>query len=121
MTEIEAELERIYTSPGPHHPAEIAWLVMQARRLIRENTELKSEVERLQHDIADLQMLRDEHQMDVMHAFQEGGEDERRKVVAWLREWSKPRSDWYDLSVRTSVLLEASDIIERGDHLRETV
>lgn len=46
---------------------------------------LCDEVERLQHDVADLKMLRDEHQMDVMHAFQEGSEGERRKVVAYLR------------------------------------
>ena len=73
---------------------------------------LLAEVERLQHDIADLQMLRDEHQMDNMHAFQEGGEDERRKVVAWLRTTQPPRM-W-------AALLDAADIIERGEHLGET-
>ena len=112
MTEIEAELERIYTSPGPHHPAEIAWLVMQARRLIRENTELKSEVERLQHDIADLKMVRDEHQMDNMHAFQEGGHRERAAVVAWLREQGSINS-------MLSVMTGAADEIESGEHRRE--
>jgi hypothetical protein len=45
--------------------------------------------------------------------------EERAAVVAWLREWSKPPGSFYDLSGRTSVLLEASDIIERGEHRRE--
>ena len=44
--------------------------------------------------------------------------EERAAVVAWLREWSKPPGSFYDLSGRTSVLLEASDIIERGEHRR---
>jgi hypothetical protein len=117
MTEIETELERIYTSPGPHHPAEIAWLVMQARRFMRENAHLKSEVERLQHDIADLQMLRDEHQMDVMHAFQEGGEDERRKVVAWLRR--NPGVSRASECVTAMTPFETADAIERGERRRE--
>jgi hypothetical protein len=36
----EATLERIWSSPGPHHPAEIALLVMQIRELKKENQEL---------------------------------------------------------------------------------
>lgn len=37
----EATLERIYTSPGPHHPAEISLLVIQIRELNKENQELR--------------------------------------------------------------------------------
>ena len=68
----------------------------------------RSAWERLQHDVADLQMLRDEHQMDVMHAFQEGGEDDRRKVVAWLRQTSERMND--------ATLAHAADCIEDGEH-----
>ena len=70
--------------------------------------ERDKEIERLQHDVADLQMLRDEHQMDVMHAFQEGGEDDRRKVVAWLRQTSERMND--------ATLAHAADCIEDGEH-----
>ena len=94
-------------------PEQSAWASLYAEigRLNVLLNERDKEIERLQHDVADLQMLRDEHQMDVMHAFQEGGEDERRKVVAWLRTTQPPRM-W-------AALLDAADIIERGEHLRE--
>ena len=75
----------------------------------------RSAWERLQHDIADLQMLRDEHQMDVMHAFQEGAEDERRKVAEWLRAVGEPRSRYY----RMFGVCETAGEIERGVHLRK--
>lgn len=80
----------------------------------QDREDLLAEVERLQHDIADLQMLRDEHQMDVMHAFQEGGADERRKMVAWLREVAP------NAPTRRGAdeLAWCADRIERGEHLR---
>lgn len=80
--------------------------------LIRDYNDLLREVDRLQHDIADLQMLRDEHQMDNMHAFQEGGEEERRKVVAWLREQANSTT----VDVLRARDLDAADLIERGEH-----
>lgn len=87
---------------------------MDSRQSAHQDREdLLSEVERLQHDIADLQMLREEHQMDVMHAFQEGGEDERRKVVAWLRE-----NIWQTDDRENFIYAHAADTIERGEHLR---
>lgn len=72
---------------------------------------LCAEVERLQHEVADLQMLRDEHQMDVMHAFQEGGEGERRKVVAWLLRPTDPADE--------VLTLRWAREIEKGEHRRE--
>ena len=44
--------------------------------------------------------------------------EERAAVVAWLREWAHPVDGYYDMSVRWSVVMEASDIIERGEHRR---
>lgn len=44
---------------------------------------------------------------------------ERAAVVAWLREWARPTDGYYDMSVRWSVVMEAADIIERGEHRRE--
>lgn len=71
---------------------------------------LIAEVERLRHDVADLQLQREENIIDNMHAFQEGGHKERAAVVAWLRR--------YDANVYPSWLPEA-DAIERGEHRRE--
>lgn len=81
--------------------------------------ERDKEIERLQHDVADLQMLRDEHQMDVMHAFQEGGEEERRKVVAHLRERAIHGAG-NTIAVEDACTTLA-DLFERGEHRREEV
>ena len=91
-------------------PEQSAWASLYAEigRLNVLLNERDKEIERLQHDVADLQMLRDEHQMDVMHAFQEGGEDDRRKVVAWLRQTSERMND--------ATLAHAADCIEDGEH-----
>ena len=91
-------------------PEQSAWSSLYAEigRLNVLLNERDKEIERLQHDVADLQMLRDEHQMDVMHAFQEGGEDDRRKVVAWLRQTSERMND--------ATLAHAADCIEDGEH-----
>lgn len=51
--------------------------------------------------------------------YADGVYDERAAVVAWLRDWARPLAGYYDMSVRKSVLLEASDRIERGEHRRE--
>jgi uncharacterized protein YlxW (UPF0749 family) len=91
---------------------------MDSRQSAHQDREdLLAEVERLQHDIADLQMLRDEHQMDVMHAFQEGGEEERRKVVAHLRERAVHGAG-NTITVEDACTVLA-DLFERGDHRRE--
>ena len=45
--------------------------------------------------------------------------EERAAVVTWLREWARPTDGYYDMSVRWSVVMEASDAIERGKHRRE--
>ena len=74
---------------------------------------LVAEVERLRHEVADLQMQRDEHMLDNQHAYDEGfrnGEadgrtDERAAVVAWLR--------------RAPALRHYAGCIERGEHRRE--
>ena len=71
--------------------------------------------ERLHHENADLKMVRDEHQMDNMHAFQEGGHEERGAVVAWLRE----EAEVGDTAYEAAGLLRAADAIERGEHRRE--
>lgn len=95
---------------------------MDSRQSAHQDREdLLAEVERLQHDIADLQMLRDEHQMDVMHAFQEGGEEERRKTVAWLREHADAehpveRGEPALSPAARGLLLLHADHIERGEH-----
>lgn len=91
-------------------PEQSAWASLYAEigRLNVLLNERDKEIERLQHDVADLQMLQDEHQMDVMHAFQEGGEDDRRKVVVWLRQTSERMND--------ATLAHAADCIEDGEH-----
>ena len=91
-------------------PEQSAWASLYAEigRLNVLLNERDKEIERLQHDVADLQMLRDEHQMDVMHAFQEGGEYDRRKVVAWLRQTSE--------RMNNVTLAHAADCIEDGEH-----
>ena len=66
---------------------------------------LLAEVERLRHDVADLQLQREENIIDNMHAFQEGGHKERAAVVAYLR--TRPGYG------------PVADIIERGEHRRE--
>jgi hypothetical protein len=53
--------------------------------LAKDYDEVLAEIERLQHDLADLQMQRDEHMIDSEHAHSEGIAGERAKVVAWLR------------------------------------
>jgi len=77
----------------------------------------RSAWERLRHVIADMQMMIDEHQMDNMHAFQEGGEDERRKVVAHLRERAiHGAGNTFTVEDACTVL---ADLFERGEHRRE--
>ena len=90
---------------------------------------LIAEVERLRHDVADLQLQREENIIDNMHAFQEGGHRERAAVLVWLdareeelnaegeaaqveghRAWA------FD---RASEAAHIACIIERGEHRRE--
>ena len=98
-------------------PEQSAWASLYAEigRLNVLLNERDKEIERLQHDVADLQMLRDEHQMDVMHAFQEGGEEERRKVVAWLLNWQGTMDD----RITHDDVDHAISCIEHGEHLKE--
>lgn len=66
----------------------------------------------------------DDHIMDVQHAFQEGGEEERRKVAAWLRERANAEHP-IERGVPSlspagrGLLLLHADLIERGEHRRE--
>ena len=77
--------------------------------------DLAAEIERLRHDVADLRMVQSEHQMDNMHAFDEGVSEgilmERAAIIAWLRapgEYVDPACG------------RLADCIERGVHRKET-
>lgn len=63
----------------------------------------------LRREVADLQMLRDEHMLDNQHAHDEGSaqgiKEERAAVVAWLR--GRPGYG------------PVADSIERGEHRRK--
>ena len=116
MTDIEKNIERIYSSPGPHHPMDIAWLVMQVRWFLLENDHLKSEVEAARAEAATMRSWAEE----AAKAENENAEDakrERAAVVAWLREignesYVRPASIGIALS-------DAADCIESGRHHRE--
>jgi len=86
---------------------------------------LVAEVERLRHEVADLQMQRDEHLIDNGNAYDEGYDAGTRRgyeaecaaVVAWLRESSEGLAP---LSAEGSATLRgAANEIERGEHRRE--
>ena len=79
---------------------------------------LIAEVERLRHDVADLQLQREENIIDNMHAFQEGGHKERAAVVALLRESQRMYQMHRSPGVE-SLVRNLADIIERGEHRRE--
>lgn len=84
----------------------------------QDREDLIAEVTKLRHVIADMQMMIDEHQMDNMHAFQEGGEEERRKAVAHLRERAIHGAG-NTIAVEDACTVLA-DLFERGEHLKET-
>ena len=90
--------------PTVYYPLSVLNELMQEDEV----AQLRAEVERLRHDLADLQMLRDEHLMDTENAYEEAINNERAAVVAWLREE-------YD----THSTQDAADHIERGEHRRE--
>jgi hypothetical protein len=75
---------------------------------------LIAEVERLRHEVADLQMLRDEHLIDNLHATEEGRNEERAAVVEWLRAESR-----VVLGDAKRLLAWASTQVERGEHRRQ--
>lgn len=75
--------------------------------------ELIEELKRLCHEIADLQMLRDEHLIDNLHATEEGRNEERAAVVAWLRSQVSQAAGDDDYAYD-----HAADVIERGEHRR---
>jgi hypothetical protein len=80
--------------------------------------ELIEELKRLRHEVADLQMLRDEHLIDNLHATEEGRNEERAAVVVWLRkEAVSHRRDGFPIAAYT--MQERADAIERGEHRRE--
>lgn len=60
--------------------------------------------------------LLDRVAIDASNAAEQAQAEERSAVVAWLREWARPTDGYYDMSVRWSVVMEAADIIERGEH-----
>lgn len=100
MTDIEKNLERIYSSPGPLHPMDIAWLVIQVRWFLLENDHLKSEVEAARTEAATIRAWAEE----AAAAENENAEDtkrERAAVVAF---------------VRGARLDDFADAIERGEH-----
>lgn len=113
MTDIEESLKRIYSSPGPLHPTDIAWLVTQVRWFLLENDQLKSEVEAARTEVATMRSWAEE----AAKAENENAEvaTERAAVVAWLRgQLCVP-----GLSPDEKRLLSwASRRIERGEHRR---
>lgn len=81
---------------------------------------LGAAAERLQHDIADFQMLRDEHQMDVMHAFQEGGSTRAAKVIAWLQRMVRNTRHWgREENERAEIYDRLVNVFECGEHCHE--
>ena len=76
------------------------------RATVDEYNDLLAEVERLRAIIGDQQILLDEHSLDNRHAFDEGGNNERAAVVAWLR-----RGD--------ECCVANADRIEGGEHRRK--
>ena len=84
--------------------------------------DLAAEIERLQHDLADLREAQAQHRMDNEHAYDEGYdagtrrgyESERAAVVTYLRGLADDYGVCLDLS-----LAEQADIIERGEHREE--
>lgn len=76
--------------------------------------DVRAEVERLRHEVADLQMLRDEHLIDNLHATQEGRDKERAAVVAFLRE-----GDTVCMQCGDRATLDLAYRIELGEHRRE--
>jgi len=77
--------------------------------------ELIEELKRLRHEVADLQMLRDEHLIDNLHATEEGRNEERAAVVAALRRTSNHGPMGLSLVNLDSI----ADAIERGEHRKE--
>lgn len=76
----------------------------------------RSAWERLRWESDDLRMRDSERIMDTQHAFQEGGEDERRKVVAHLRERAiHGAGNTVTIEDACTIL---ADLFERGEHLR---
>ena len=103
MTDIEKNLERIYSSPGPHHPIDIAWLVTQVRWFLLENDHLKSEVEAARAEAATMRSWAEEA-AKAENANAEDAKRERAAVVAF---------------VRGARLDDFADAIESGEHRRE--
>ena len=117
MTDIEESLKRIYSSPGPHHPMDVAWLVALVRRFLLENDQLKSEVEAARAEAAVERVWAEE----AAAAENENAEDakkERAAVAAWLREQRAYGTDALLGRGFASVCGILADAIERGEHHR---
>ena len=85
---------------------------------------LVAEVERLRHDVADLQMQREQNIIDNMHAYEEGVAEGERRAVAYLRERANAEHPIERGAPSLSpagrgLLLLHADAIERGEHRRE--
>jgi hypothetical protein len=83
--------------------------------------ELIEELKRLRHEVADLQMLRDEHLIDNLHATEEGRNEERAAVVAYLHHranlWlNAEKIQRTEASMGVWLVCQA---IERGEHRRK--
>ena len=116
MTDIEKNLERIYSSPGPHHPIDIAWLVTQVRWFLLENDHLKSEVEAARAEAATMRSWAEEA-AKAENANAEDAKRERAAVVAWLRR--EVDDDDNAEGSLACILAYAANAIERGEHRRE--
>jgi len=85
--------------------------------------DLAAEIERLQHDLADLREAQAQHRMDNEHAYDEGYdagtrrgyESECAAVVRFMREdrWA------YAWACAEDGVMELAQRIERGEHRRE--
>ena len=122
--DLAAEIERLLEDAVVYRSVETS-LTVEAERL-------RAEIERLQHDLADLREAQAQHRMDNEHAYDEGYdagtrrgyESECAAVVAWLRAHANAphpiERGVPSLSpAGRGLLLLHADRIERGEHRRE--
>ena len=118
MTDIEKNIERIYSSPGPLHPTDIGWLVTQVRWSLLENDHLKSEVEAARAEVTTMRAWT-EAAAAAENANAEDAKRERAAAVAWLREQRAFGTDALLGAGFATVCGILADAIERGEHRRE--
>lgn len=85
---------------------------------------LLAEIERLRHDVADLQLQREANIIDNMHAYEEGVAEGERRATVYLRERANAEHP-IERGVPSlspagrGLLLLHADRIERGEHLKK--